>query len=155
MDNKLDHDLTVADGLHQATLHFHLFCPPFFVFNQEHCKSSPVNLSVSVHINPASVDNTIIKHLCCPDISLSFSVSLFQLVEEEKSLVMTEMEKLVALCQQLQTGAKTPVQGKTATFQKVPTLRLDLFIVLVCAYSCYENEPMTRFCPESVLFDTT
>ncbi|XP_071355820.1 alpha-catulin isoform X2 [Trachinotus anak] len=42
-----------------------------------------------------------------------------QLVEEEKSLVMTEMEKLVALCQQLQTGAKTPVQGKTATFQKV------------------------------------
>lgn len=42
-----------------------------------------------------------------------------QLVEEEKPLVMTEMEKLVALCQQLQTGAKTPVQGKTATFQKV------------------------------------
>ncbi|KAM7384119.1 hypothetical protein PAMA_011458 [Pampus argenteus] len=42
-----------------------------------------------------------------------------QLVDEEKSVVMTEMEKLVALCQQLQTGAKTPVQGKTATFQKV------------------------------------
>uniref|UniRef100_A0A665WN41 Alpha-catulin n=1 Tax=Echeneis naucrates TaxID=173247 RepID=A0A665WN41_ECHNA len=30
-----------------------------------------------------------------------------------------EMEKLVAFCQQLQTGTKTPVQGKTATFQKV------------------------------------
>lgn len=30
-----------------------------------------------------------------------------------------EMEKLVALCQQLQAGAKTPAQGKTATFQKV------------------------------------
>ncbi|XP_076611217.1 alpha-catulin isoform X2 [Chaetodon auriga] len=42
-----------------------------------------------------------------------------QLVDEEKSLVVTEMEKLVALCQQLQMGAKTPVQGKTATFQKV------------------------------------
>ncbi|CAJ1083986.1 alpha-catulin [Xyrichtys novacula] len=42
-----------------------------------------------------------------------------QLVDEEKSAVMTEMEKLVALCQQLQMGAKTPVQGKTATFQKV------------------------------------
>ncbi|KAG7262774.1 hypothetical protein CRUP_021618 [Coryphaenoides rupestris] len=32
---------------------------------------------------------------------------------------MTETEKLLALCQQLQTGAKTPAQGKTATFQKV------------------------------------
>ncbi|XP_060948645.1 alpha-catulin isoform X1 [Limanda limanda] len=42
-----------------------------------------------------------------------------QLVDEEKSAVMTEMEKLVALCQQLQMGGKTPVQGKTATFQKV------------------------------------
>ncbi|XP_029022971.1 alpha-catulin isoform X4 [Betta splendens] len=42
-----------------------------------------------------------------------------QLVDEEKPVVMTEMEKLVALCQQLQMGAKTPVQGKTATFQKV------------------------------------
>ncbi|XP_035476673.1 alpha-catulin isoform X2 [Scophthalmus maximus] len=42
-----------------------------------------------------------------------------QLVDEEKSVVMTELEKLVALCQQLQMGAKTPVQGKTATFQKV------------------------------------
>uniref|UniRef100_A0A8P4FYF8 Alpha-catulin n=1 Tax=Dicentrarchus labrax TaxID=13489 RepID=A0A8P4FYF8_DICLA len=41
------------------------------------------------------------------------------LVDEEKSLVVTEIEKLVALCQQLQMGAKTPVQGKTATFQKV------------------------------------
>ncbi|XP_040908985.1 alpha-catulin [Toxotes jaculatrix] len=42
-----------------------------------------------------------------------------QLVDEEKSVVIAEMEKLVALCQQLQMGAKTPVQGKTATFQKV------------------------------------
>lgn len=30
-----------------------------------------------------------------------------------------ETEKLVALCQQLQAAAKTPAQGKTATFQKV------------------------------------
>ncbi|KAJ0054961.1 hypothetical protein NL108_008667, partial [Boleophthalmus pectinirostris] len=44
-----------------------------------------------------------------------------QLVDEEKSTVLTEMEKLVAQCQQLQMGGKTPVQGKTATFQKVDT----------------------------------
>uniref|UniRef100_A0A8K9XU16 Alpha-catulin n=1 Tax=Oncorhynchus mykiss TaxID=8022 RepID=A0A8K9XU16_ONCMY len=30
-----------------------------------------------------------------------------------------EMEKLMCLCQQLQMGVRTPVQGKTATFQKV------------------------------------
>ncbi|XP_056154154.1 alpha-catulin isoform X2 [Lampris incognitus] len=42
-----------------------------------------------------------------------------QLVDEEKALVTAEMEKLLALCQQLQMGAKTPVQGKTATFLKV------------------------------------
>lgn len=57
-----------------------------------------------------------------------------QLVDEEKSVVMTEMEKLVALCQQLQMGAKTPVQGKTATFQKVDssiqTTRAILTVVL-------------------------
>lgn len=138
MDNRLDHDLAVADGLDQAALHFNLFCPPFFVLNQEHCKSSPGNLSVSVHINPVSVDNTIMHCFCCPDVSLS--LSLFQLVDEEKSVVMTEMEKLVPLCQQLQSGAKTPVQGKTATFQKVPTLRLQPF------YD--END-------KSVVFDTT
>lgn len=57
-----------------------------------------------------------------------------QLEDEEKSLVLTEMEKLVALCQQLQMGAKTPVQGKTATFQKVDssiqTTRNILTVVL-------------------------
>ncbi|XP_023815550.1 alpha-catulin isoform X1 [Oryzias latipes] len=42
-----------------------------------------------------------------------------RLVDEEKAVVLTENEKLVALCQQLQMGAKTPVQGKTAPFQKV------------------------------------
>ncbi|CAL8398077.1 unnamed protein product [Gadus morhua 'NCC'] len=54
-------------------------------------------------------------------IQLCSSLSNFsiQLVEEEKTALTTEMEKLLALCQQLQTGAKTPVQGKTATFQTV------------------------------------
>ncbi|XP_071776271.1 alpha-catulin [Centroberyx gerrardi] len=54
-------------------------------------------------------------------LQLCSSLRIFstQLVDEEKSAVITEMEKLVALCQQLQMGAKTPVQGKTATFQKV------------------------------------
>lgn len=49
------------------------------------------------------------------------------------------MEKLVALCQQLQMGAKTPVQGKTATFQKVTTLRLCVpaLLLCVCAYKMY------------------
>lgn len=51
----------------------------------------------------------------------SFRTFSVQLVDEEKPLVLTDMEKLEALCQQLQMGAKTPVQGKTATFQKVDT----------------------------------
>ncbi|KAL0961909.1 hypothetical protein UPYG_G00333240 [Umbra pygmaea] len=42
-----------------------------------------------------------------------------QLVGEEKMVVLSEMEKLVALCQQLQLGARVSAQGKTATFQKV------------------------------------
>lgn len=37
--------------------------------------------------------------------------------------MVTEMEKLAVLCQQLQMGAKTPAQGKTATFQKVRVLQ--------------------------------
>lgn len=49
---------------------------------------------------------------------------LFQLVEEDKSSVVTEMEKLSVLCQQLQMGAKAPAQGKTATFQKVRVLQV-------------------------------
>lgn len=57
-----------------------------------------------------------------------------QLVDEEKSAVLTDMEKVVTLCQQLQMGAKTPVQGKTATFQKVDlsiqTTRSILAVVL-------------------------
>ncbi|XP_053719872.1 alpha-catulin [Synchiropus splendidus] len=54
-------------------------------------------------------------------LQLCSSVQTFstQLVDEEKSVVMTEVDKLVTLCQQLQAGARTPVQGKTATFQKV------------------------------------
>uniref|UniRef100_A0A1A8HEL6 Alpha-catulin n=1 Tax=Nothobranchius korthausae TaxID=1143690 RepID=A0A1A8HEL6_9TELE len=49
----------------------------------------------------------------------SFRTFSSQLVDEEKSALMTQTEKLVTLCQQLQMGARTPVQGKTATFQKV------------------------------------
>ncbi|KAI5621848.1 alpha-catulin, partial [Silurus asotus] len=44
-----------------------------------------------------------------------------QLVDEEKMLLTSETEKLTAFCQQLQICAKTPVQGKSATFQKVDT----------------------------------
>uniref|UniRef100_A0A3B4BI11 Alpha-catulin n=1 Tax=Periophthalmus magnuspinnatus TaxID=409849 RepID=A0A3B4BI11_9GOBI len=53
-----------------------------------------------------------------------------QLVDEEKSTVLTEIEKLVALCQQLQIGGKTPVQGKTATFQKVSILHIASFLII-------------------------
>uniref|UniRef100_A0A8C5HD10 Alpha-catulin n=1 Tax=Gouania willdenowi TaxID=441366 RepID=A0A8C5HD10_GOUWI len=42
-----------------------------------------------------------------------------ELGDEDRSALTTEMEKLGAFCQQLQMGAKTPVQGKSATFQKV------------------------------------
>nr|XP_057902433.1 alpha-catulin-like isoform X1 [Doryrhamphus excisus] len=52
-------------------------------------------------------------------LSSSLQVFFTQLLGEEKSTVMSEVEKLAQLCQQLQTGARTPVQGKTATFQKV------------------------------------
>uniref|UniRef100_A0A3P8Z170 Alpha-catulin n=1 Tax=Esox lucius TaxID=8010 RepID=A0A3P8Z170_ESOLU len=50
---------------------------------------------------------------------VEYSPPLPSLVDEEKVTVLSEMEKLVALCQQLQMGVRTPVQGKTATFQKV------------------------------------
>ncbi|KAF4073872.1 hypothetical protein AMELA_G00248170 [Ameiurus melas] len=46
----------------------------------------------------------------------SFSL---QLGDEEKMLLTSETEKLAAFCQQLQICAKSPVQGKSATFQKV------------------------------------
>uniref|UniRef100_A0AAZ3RMT0 Alpha-catulin n=1 Tax=Oncorhynchus tshawytscha TaxID=74940 RepID=A0AAZ3RMT0_ONCTS len=42
-----------------------------------------------------------------------------ELMDEQKVVVLSEMEKLMGLCQQLQMGVRTPVQGKTATFQKV------------------------------------
>ncbi|XP_076864848.1 alpha-catulin isoform X2 [Brachyhypopomus gauderio] len=42
-----------------------------------------------------------------------------QLLDEERVLMVSEMEKLAVSCQQLQACAKTPVQGKSATFQKV------------------------------------
>uniref|UniRef100_A0A672ICP0 Alpha-catulin n=1 Tax=Salarias fasciatus TaxID=181472 RepID=A0A672ICP0_SALFA len=68
------------------------------------------------------------------EVSAHFTQNCKRMLDEEKSVVLTEMEKLVALCQQLQMGAKTPVQGKTATFQKVDssiqTTRSVLAVVL-------------------------
>uniref|UniRef100_A0A8C6WJG8 Alpha-catulin n=1 Tax=Neogobius melanostomus TaxID=47308 RepID=A0A8C6WJG8_9GOBI len=55
-------------------------------------------------------------------------------------ILFTEMDKLVALCQQLQMGAKAPAQGKTATFQKVDTsiqtTRGILTVVLAMLPNC-------------------
>uniref|UniRef100_A0A9J7ZLM3 Alpha-catulin n=1 Tax=Cyprinus carpio carpio TaxID=630221 RepID=A0A9J7ZLM3_CYPCA len=41
------------------------------------------------------------------------------LLDEDRILILSETEKLSAACQQLQVCAKTPVQGKSAIFQKV------------------------------------
>uniref|UniRef100_A0A3Q4H853 Alpha-catulin n=1 Tax=Neolamprologus brichardi TaxID=32507 RepID=A0A3Q4H853_NEOBR len=88
--------------------------------------------------------------------SLCVYLSLFQLVDEEKTVVMTEMEKLLALCQQLQMGAKTPVQGKAATFQKVTILHLSVFLPLFLLVSALfirkKRTPITYFCLKSVWF---
>ncbi|CAM4632315.1 unnamed protein product [Leuciscus chuanchicus] len=42
-----------------------------------------------------------------------------QLLDEDRMLIISETEKLSTACQQLQVCAKTPVQGKSAIFQKV------------------------------------
>ncbi|XP_075068994.1 alpha-catulin isoform X1 [Mixophyes fleayi] len=44
-----------------------------------------------------------------------------QLEDDDKPLLLLEIEKLVPLSQQLQITSRTPVQGKTATFTKVDT----------------------------------
>uniref|UniRef100_A0A672SSQ6 Alpha-catulin n=2 Tax=Sinocyclocheilus grahami TaxID=75366 RepID=A0A672SSQ6_SINGR len=41
------------------------------------------------------------------------------LLDEDRILILSETEKLSDVCQQLQVCAKTPVQGKSAIFQKV------------------------------------
>ncbi len=46
-------------------------------------------------------------------------VSVLKLLDEDRILILSETEKLSAACQQLQVCAKTPVQGKSAIFQKV------------------------------------
>ncbi|XP_012685030.1 alpha-catulin isoform X2 [Clupea harengus] len=63
-----------------------------------------------------------------------------QLLDEEKGVILSETEKLAASCQQLQMGAKTPVQGKSATFQKVESsiqntkgvMTVVVFLLPVC-----------------------
>ncbi|XP_072267985.1 alpha-catulin isoform X1 [Pyxicephalus adspersus] len=44
-----------------------------------------------------------------------------QLEDDDKPLLLLEIEKLVPLSQQLQITSRAPVQGKTATFSKVDT----------------------------------
>uniref|UniRef100_A0A671R3V6 Alpha-catulin n=1 Tax=Sinocyclocheilus anshuiensis TaxID=1608454 RepID=A0A671R3V6_9TELE len=48
-----------------------------------------------------------------------FIESLQGLLDEDRILNLSETEKLSAACQQLKVCAKTPVQGKSAIFQKV------------------------------------
>ncbi|KAG5264767.1 hypothetical protein AALO_G00257820 [Alosa alosa] len=64
-----------------------------------------------------------------------------QLLDEEKAVILSETEKLAASCQQLQMGARTPVQGKSATFQKVESsiqntkgvMTVVVFLLPVCS----------------------
>ncbi|XP_039185173.1 alpha-catulin isoform X2 [Crotalus tigris] len=44
-----------------------------------------------------------------------------QLEDDDKPLLLQEIERMVSACQQLQVTAKAPVQGKTATHLKVDT----------------------------------
>ncbi|MEE6519258.1 hypothetical protein FKM82_030908, partial [Ascaphus truei] len=44
-----------------------------------------------------------------------------QLEDDDKPLLLLEIEKLIPLSQQLQITTRAPVQGKTATFNKVDT----------------------------------
>ncbi|XP_034617346.1 alpha-catulin isoform X3 [Trachemys scripta elegans] len=44
-----------------------------------------------------------------------------QLEDDDKPLLLLEIDKLIPVCQQLQITAKTTVQGKNATFAKVDT----------------------------------
>ncbi|XP_051519318.1 alpha-catulin-like isoform X2 [Myxocyprinus asiaticus] len=53
-------------------------------------------------------------HLC----SILHTLST-QVLDEDRMLIISETEKLAASCQQLQVCAKSPVQGKSAIFQKV------------------------------------
>ncbi|XP_051527510.1 alpha-catulin isoform X2 [Myxocyprinus asiaticus] len=53
-------------------------------------------------------------HLC----SILHTLST-QVLDEDRMLIKSETEKLAASCHQLQVCAKTPVQGKSAIFQKV------------------------------------
>ncbi|XP_051992689.1 alpha-catulin-like isoform X2 [Xyrauchen texanus] len=53
-------------------------------------------------------------HLC--SILHTFST---QVLDDDRMLIISESEKLAASCQQLQVCAKSPVQGKSAIFQKV------------------------------------
>ncbi|XP_037119752.1 alpha-catulin isoform X2 [Syngnathus acus] len=78
-------------------------------------------------------------------LQLCSSLQIFstQLVGDEKSALMSKVEKLLVLCQQLQVGARTPVQGKSATFQKVDssiqTTRSMLTLILNILPACKPN----------------
>lgn len=86
----------------------------------------------------------------------SFRTFAVQLVDEEKSTVLIEIDKLGALCQQLQMGAKAPAQGKTATFQKVDTsiqitrgiLTVVLAVLPCCNKHKYKSERSSLGSPQ-------
>ncbi|XP_061521288.1 alpha-catulin isoform X2 [Phycodurus eques] len=78
----------------------------------------------------------------------SLHVLCTQLLSEEKLALTSEVEALAALCQQLQAGARTPVQGKSATFQKVDssiqTTRAVLTLILKLLPACNKRNTKSK-----------
>ncbi|XP_049606784.1 alpha-catulin isoform X4 [Syngnathus scovelli] len=91
-------------------------------------------------------------------LQLCSSLQIFstQLVGDEKLALMSKVEKLLVLCQQLQAGSRTPVLGKSATFQKVDssiqTTRSMLTLILNILPAC--NKPNAKSKSEQSSLDS-
>ncbi|KAG9344997.1 hypothetical protein JZ751_009537 [Albula glossodonta] len=82
-----------------------------------------------------------------------------QVGDEEKVMIISETEKLLTLCQQLQVTARTAVQGKSATFLKVESsiqntkgiLAIVVYLLPVCQKLIrkYQSESSSLCSPQS------
>ncbi|KAI1885729.1 hypothetical protein AGOR_G00206810 [Albula goreensis] len=82
-----------------------------------------------------------------------------QVGDEEKVMIISETEKLLTLCQQLQVTARTAVQGKSATFLKVESsiqntkgiLAIVVYLLPVCQKLIikYQSESSSLSSPQS------
>ncbi|TRY84308.1 hypothetical protein DNTS_025420 [Danionella cerebrum] len=70
-----------------------------------------------------------------------------QLLDEDRMLILSEAEKLSTACQQLQLCARTPVQGKSAIFQKVDSsIQNTKAILIVVVYVLPMCNKLLRKC---------